>query len=75
MRMIKAAFVLLIALDLIIMLLAVFVLTPLWVLISILTSAGLKGIHDHVRIKQKIRQYYKLKNRNKPEEYKLSSYK
>lgn len=73
MRVIKVAFVLLIALDLIIMLLAVFLLTPLWVLVSIVGSAVLKGIHDHIRIKQKIRQYHRLKNRNKTDGYKLSS--
>ena len=73
--MIKAAFVLLIAIDLIIMLLAVFLLRPLWILASIIISAVLKGIHNHLRIKQKISQYYKLKNRNKLNGYKLSSYK
>ena len=75
MRVIKAAFVLLIALDLIIMLLAVFLLTPLWVLVSIVASAILKGIHDNIRIKQKIRQYHKIKKTNKSNGYKLSSYK
>ncbi|MNL28256.1 hypothetical protein D3C87_1498930 [compost metagenome] len=55
MRVIKAAFVLLIALDLILMLLAAFLLRPLWVLISIVASGILKAIHDNIRIKQKIR--------------------
>ena len=73
MRLLKAAFMLLIALDLIIMLLAVFLLRPLWILVSIIISAVLKGIHNQLRIKQKISQYYKLKNGIQPKGYKLSS--
>lgn len=63
MRLIKAAFVLLIALDLIILLLAVFVVKPLWILLSIMLCALLKGLHNQIRIRQKISQYYQLKNK------------
>ncbi|SMC53172.1 hypothetical protein [Pedobacter africanus] len=51
MRWIEAGFVLLIALDLIIIFLAIFLLTPLYALAAILVTAGLKGIHNNVRIK------------------------
>ena len=73
MRLMKAAFMALIALDLIIMLFAVFLLTPLWILVSIIISAVLKGIHNHLRIKQKISQFYKINNRIKSDGYRLSS--
>jgi hypothetical protein len=63
MRLIKAAFALLIALDLIILLLAVFVVKPLWILLSIMLCALLKGLHNQIRIRQKISQYYQLKNK------------
>jgi hypothetical protein len=63
MRLLKVAFVMLIALDLLIILLAVFLVKPIWILLSIIGCVVSRGLYNHFRIRHKTSQYLKQKNR------------
>lgn len=65
MRLLKVAFALLIALDLLVILLAVFIVKPLWILLSIIGCAVLKGLHNHFQVRHKLGQYYKLRKKSR----------
>lgn len=63
MRLLKVAFAMLIALDLLIILLAVFLVKPMLVLLAILGCAVLKGLHNHLQVRYKVDEYLEQKNR------------
>ena len=62
MRLLKAAFMLIILVDIFIILLAFLLLNPLLVLLFIAISGRLKGIHNQLSAKQKLTKYYKYKS-------------
>lgn len=62
MRLLKAAFMLIILVDMFIILLALILLNPLLVLLFITISGLLKGIHNQLISKQKLNKFYKFKS-------------
>ncbi len=62
MRLLKAAFMLIILVDIFIILLAFTLLNPLLVLLFIAISGLLKGIHNQLISKQKLNKFYKFKS-------------
>ena len=62
MRLLKAAFMLIILVDITIILLALIILNPLLVLLFIAISGLLKGIHNQLISKQKLNKFYKFKS-------------
>jgi hypothetical protein len=62
MRLLKAAFMLIILVDIFIILLALILLNPLLVLLFITISGLLKGIHNQLISKQKLNKFYKFKS-------------
>ncbi len=62
MRLLKAAFMLIILVDIFIILLAFLLLNPLLVLLFIAISGLLKGIHNQLISKQKLTKFYKYKS-------------
>ena len=62
MRLLKAAFMLIILVDIFIILLALILLNPLLVLLFIVISGLLKGIHNQLISKQKLNKFYKFKS-------------
>lgn len=61
MRLLKVAFMLIIVVDIFIILLALILLNPLLVLLFIAVSGILKGIHNQLSVKQKLKKFYKFK--------------
>ncbi len=61
MRLLKVAFMLIIVVDIFIILLALILLNPLLVLLFIAVSGILKGIHNQLIVKQKLKKFYKFK--------------
>jgi len=64
MSLLKAVFVMLIAVDLTILLLAVILGNPHLMFLFLIASALAKGWHNQMRIKQKISHFYKFKKEN-----------
>jgi hypothetical protein len=62
MRLLKAAFMLIILVDIAIILFALILLNPLLVLLFIAISGLLKGIHNQLISKQKLNKFYKFKS-------------
>lgn len=62
MRLLKAAFMLIILVDIFIISLAFILLNPLLVLLFIAISGLLKGIHNQLILKQKLNKLYKFKS-------------
>ena len=62
MRLLKAAFMLIILVDIFIILLAFILLNPLLILLFIAISGLLKGIHNQLISKQKLNKFYKFKS-------------
>lgn len=61
MRLLKAAFMLIIVVDIFIILLALILLNPLLVLLFIIISGALKGIHNQLLVKQKLNNFYQVR--------------
>jgi hypothetical protein len=62
MRLLKAAFMLIILVDIAIILFALILLNPLLVLMFIAISGLLKGIHNQLISKQKLNKFHKFKS-------------
>lgn len=62
MRLIKAAFMLIIIVDIAIILLAFILLNPFLILLGIAISGLLKGIHNQLISKQKLNKFYNFKS-------------
>lgn len=62
MRLLKAAFMLIIVVDIFIIFLALIILNPLLVLLFIIASGILKVIHNRLRVKQKLYKFYKIRS-------------
>jgi hypothetical protein len=62
MRLLKAAFMLIILVDIAIILFALILLNPLLVLLFIAISGLLKGIHNQLISKQKLNKFYRFKS-------------
>lgn len=61
MRLLKVAFMLIIVVDIFIILLALILLKPLLVLLFIVISGALKGIHNQLIVKQKLNKFYQFR--------------
>lgn len=64
MSLLRAAFVLFIAIDLIILLLAIALVSPYWALLFLIISALARGWYRQLRIRQDLSHLYTLKKRN-----------
>ncbi|WP_285009571.1 hypothetical protein [Pedobacter faecalis] len=70
MGLMKLAFALLIALDLLVISLAVFVGKPLLILLAIIGCAALRWLHNEQQIRYKLRQYHQKRLKNYYDNYK-----
>lgn len=61
MRLLKAAFMLIIVVDIAIILLALVLLNPFLVLLFIIISGALKGIHNQLIVKQKLNKFQQFR--------------
>jgi len=61
MHLLKGAFMLIVLVDIFIILLALILLNPLLVLLFIIVSSVLKGIHNQLIAKHKLNKFYQIK--------------